>query len=519
MSSRFIAIFCVAFLTTGLTLSLSAQPVDLEIWEGAAVSEAAPPPADWSFYKIVREKLGINIKLIFEPSTPTDQSTKITTSAASNRLPDFFMVNRDTWLKLVQKGLIASTDDIWKKIPTRAKKYYSDPELIQLVSYKGKKYGFPDPGSNVQNVVEGLVIRKDWLDKLKLKMPTTTEELFTVAKAFTEQDPDGDGKADTYGYGAFIETDSLLNVGLGRRFYPILAAFGVPVTWDASSAKNFGLSFKKPEYFDALTYIKRLVDAKAIHPDWATLKKDDFRLAWKQGKFGIMFEQFGAVALATNYEPFDKNFPNGEWVSVPAIKGPKGHSAESVTTKSCRIHAISKRAATDPKKMEALARFLEWTASDEGYFLLGFGQKGVNFNTDEKGVINFKGIDPKKYPSAVPTLTQMRNFVYLNDDRELPSRYPDTITKTGRVVSSLAFLKYFNSQPFYNATAASFINAPSNAADIQRYIGENIVKFVLGQQALDYADWQGFLKGLDNLGAPQWEKDAKAYLLSIDQLK
>ena len=44
-----------------------------------------------------------------------------------------------------------------------------------------------------------LLIRTDWLKKLNLSMPTTTEELMAVAKAFAEQDPDGNGKKDTYG--------------------------------------------------------------------------------------------------------------------------------------------------------------------------------------------------------------------------------------------------------------------------------------------------------------------------------
>ena len=43
------------------------------------------------------------------------------------------------------------------------------------------------------------MIRKDWLAKLGLKEPQTVDDLYTIAKAFTEQDPDGNGKKDTYG--------------------------------------------------------------------------------------------------------------------------------------------------------------------------------------------------------------------------------------------------------------------------------------------------------------------------------
>jgi multiple sugar transport system substrate-binding protein len=44
-----------------------------------------------------------------------------------------------------------------------------------------------------------LFIRKDWLAKLGLSEPKNWDDVAAVAKAFTTQDPDGNGKADTYG--------------------------------------------------------------------------------------------------------------------------------------------------------------------------------------------------------------------------------------------------------------------------------------------------------------------------------
>jgi len=504
-----------------LTPIVAAQPVDLEMWVTATVTEAGPPPFDWEVYKTVRDKLGINLKLVFLPSTTTDQDTKINTAAAANRLPDVFYANRNPWMKLVRSGLVSPVDDIWTKIPSRVAKYYSDPEAVKLITYNGKKYGFPDPGAGFAPVVEGLVIRKDWLDKLKLPVPKTTEDLLAVAKAFTERDPDGNGKNDTYGFGAFVEQVDLMDSGLGRRFYPVTGAFGVPILWDVSSAKNFSLAIRKPEYLEALRYVKRMSEAKAVIPDWPTLKKDDFRLLWKQGRFGIMYEQFAALLNPSNYAPFDKNFPNGEWIGIPPIKGPKGLAAGSVAIQSVRIHAVSKRASSNPQKMAAIARLLEWMSSDEGYYLLGYGKKGVNYNLDASGTVNFSGLDPKKVTMAaeVANMTQIRHLVYTNDDRELLIRYPAWKRQNGTFIEPLKMLRYFNSQPYFNATPASFINPPANAADMQRYLNEHIQRFVLGLEPLDDANWQAFVKGFDALGADRWEKDAKAYLQSIGQLR
>ena len=178
-------------------------------------------------------------------------------------------------------------------------------DSIAFSTIRGKSYGFAFPGSLQKN--EGLVIRKDWLDKLGLSMPTTLDELYDVCYAFTFKDPDGNGKNDTYGYGAF----------------------GVAGTWNMTE-KNFGLNAKKPEFFEALKFVNKMVENKVIDPDWPSLKKDDFRAAWKQGKFGVMREQMAALAAQANYAPFDKNFPNGEWAALPPPKGPKGLSATCI---------------------------------------------------------------------------------------------------------------------------------------------------------------------------------------------
>ena len=38
------------------------------------------------------------------------------------------------------------------------------------------------------------IVRKDWLDELNLPEPATLDDYYNVLKAFTEQDPDGNGK-------------------------------------------------------------------------------------------------------------------------------------------------------------------------------------------------------------------------------------------------------------------------------------------------------------------------------------
>ena len=201
------------------------QPADIELWASGRVTEAAPPPDDWAAYQIIKDELKVNLKLVLLPSTQSDQDTKINAAAASNSLPDVFFASRDTWFKLVGAGLVAKVDDLLPLMPARTASHYSDPDRNRLVTIDGAMYGLPDPGA--MPMTDGLVIRQDWLDKLNLKAPTTLDEFMTVAKAFTANDPDGNGKNDTYGFCAFVDGSGLTAMGVGPRFDWVYGAYGV----------------------------------------------------------------------------------------------------------------------------------------------------------------------------------------------------------------------------------------------------------------------------------------------------
>jgi len=491
---------------------------DIELWAGGRVSEAGPPPDDWVAYDIIKESAKVNLKLVLLPSTQSDQDTKINAAAASNSLPDVFMVNRDTWYKLVQAGLVAKVDDLLPLMPVRTAGHYADEARNKLVTIDGSMYGLPDPGALPQT--DSLVIRQDWLDKLGLQAPKTLDEVMTVLKAFTYDDPDGNGQDDTYGFCAYVEGSGLSNMGVGTRFDWVYGAYGVAGVWNLSSADAVGLNVRNPNYMKAVDFIKQMNDEKVVDPDWPTLKKDEFRARWKQGKCGMLHENFAALANKSNYKDFDENFPEGKWVAMDAPTGPDGKSAMGVVSKNARIYAVSQK-AIDEGKGPAIARLLEWMASEEGYYLLGFGVKDVNYKLDANGFITTEGLDDaaKWTSKEAQPLTQLANMVYIFTEVEMQARYVAYKTKNGYDMDPKAYYAEFLKQPFTEATGQSIINPPSNAADFTRFYSENIVQFVLGQKPLDEAAWAEFIAGLDSLGAKELEATAKETLLQAGFVK
>lgn len=153
----------------------------------------------------------------------------------SGNLPDIFMSVPVgfTCAKVAKYGKEGYFADLTGKLQTWAPNAYKQinskthPYAKAVAYAPGKVYSlpsiFPDvsEGGTVNKTEERqLMINKAWLDELGLDVPQTTDDLYKVAKAFTEEDPDGNGKDDTYGFGINLWTPQLWNPwGLGMAWY------------------------------------------------------------------------------------------------------------------------------------------------------------------------------------------------------------------------------------------------------------------------------------------------------------
>ncbi|HTK11440.1 MAG TPA: extracellular solute-binding protein, partial [Ktedonobacteraceae bacterium] len=381
--------FCLFSFLPGLLLaacggsSNSANgPVNLTLWTYPSAGEVGNPPSNWFLTKEVHDKLNINLKVTFIPYGD-DGDTKFSAAAAANNLPDFFQPsinNNDLINQWIRQGLIAPVDSILPLMPQRTKDRYSDPQMQKIATVDGKRYVLQEKaGLNKRQV---LFIRKDWLDKLHLQMPKTLNDFYNVAKAFTNNDPDGDGKKDTFGFGGITGVGQ---VGLGNNFQAIFGAYGLPGVWNYNKPGQLSLSLRDPGYLQAVEFIKKMADNRIMDPAWPTLTTNDFRANWKQqGKYGIMSEDFCAAICQANYESFDTNYPSGIWEPLTPPQGPTGVSYMGPYNNVGTRIAISKK-AMDAGKGPAIAKLLEWMNSGDGYYLTCFGQKGVNYTLDAKG--------------------------------------------------------------------------------------------------------------------------------------
>lgn len=498
-----------AFLAAG-SLFVSCDRIDLEgigelnkieIWYGPYTSDAAPLPEDSVLVDFVEKDLGISLKAVPLPSSKDEQTELLLNAAKTNSLPDIFMVNRDVLTELVRGNYVTRVDSLFPLMPERTLKMYDDVAK-KAASFDGICYGLAQSGSIDRN--EGILIRKDWLDKLGLQIPVTLEDYYNVMKAFTNEDPDGDGLNNTYGYGAFIDI-RIVEDGLGCRFAPFFGAFGVEGTFNSTKA-NAGLNIYKPEYKKALEYIHRLTSERLIDPRWAVHSKNSFRDAWKSGNIGMIREQNSAFASEANYKKFDEHFPEAEWILIDPPVGPEGKSSVGAYASGYRIYAVSRR-AQELGKLPVIARLLEWMSTD-GYTTVAYGEEAVNFMLDSEGKVTTEGLPDPKYAytqkAAAPAI-QLRNLVFYNGDDELEARYPAWHSINGKEMDPLKLLRDMQKKPW----TITIGDLPPISNELRAFYEDCVKDFATGRR--DLGTWEAWLKEFDKHGGADWERRCILY--------
>lgn len=148
------------------------------------------------------EQLGIKMETTLLGGDASNYDTKLRLAlTGSEELPDVFPVYGTQMIAdMIESGQVKAIDeDIEKYMPERLKEIYDQyPETFYPVTKDGKTYGIACAPALTEGQV--MIIRQDWLDALGLEAPTNMDEFEAVIKAFTEDDPDGNGKKDTYGF-------------------------------------------------------------------------------------------------------------------------------------------------------------------------------------------------------------------------------------------------------------------------------------------------------------------------------
>ncbi|MUT65791.1 ABC transporter substrate-binding protein [Paenibacillus sp. NEAU-GSW1] len=242
-------------------------------------------------------------------------------AVASGDLPDaIFNADYSDYelLKLAKDGTIISLNDLIEQyMPNFKKVLEAAPEYKSMITAPdGNIYAFPwieelgNGKERIQAVDSMPWINVEWLNKLGLKMPTTTEELKQVLIAFKTQDPNGNGQADEIPL-------SFINKPGAEDLAFLFASFGLGENPDHAVVSNDGkVIFTAAEegYKNAVQFISELskeglIDIEAYTQDWST-----YLAKGKDQKYGLYF----------SWDKANISGANDSYEVMPPLAGPDG---------------------------------------------------------------------------------------------------------------------------------------------------------------------------------------------------
>lgn len=270
----------------------------------------------WS--RIYQDQLGINITYdwVVKGNPDSDQYTqKMNVTLVSGDLPDVTPVSAVQLKQLVDSDLLEDMTELYDQ--------YASPLLKDILAqegsapfdaatYDGKLMAIPETGSNMESGMY-LWVRTDWLETLGLEPPKTMSDVLKISKAFTENDPDGNGANDTYG---LVATKDLWG-GFGGLEGFMAGYNAYPNIWLEDDSGQLVYGSIQPELRSALLALQGMVKNGEIDKEFGIKDGGKVSEDIASGRIGMEYgQQWNSIwPLQMNVD----NDPNAQWQAFPIV--------------------------------------------------------------------------------------------------------------------------------------------------------------------------------------------------------
>jgi putative aldouronate transport system substrate-binding protein len=261
-----------------------------------------------------------------------DMGTKYSLAMASGQLPDWMEeIPQATYVQMLEANSLADITDAWNasanadwmKKPMDT--YLDGKAAWSYAKVNGKIMAFP-MAERAANNAKVLHARQDWLDKLGLKMPTTLDEVKTVALAFknaklgTGATPVGLNLCKSIGRGS-----SWGGGGWYASADGITGAYGVmSAQWAKDANGKLVQSDILPQMKQSLGLLRDWYAAGVIPVDFFTLADADaMNLVTGGNQAGLVYAPAWAAEYGVNTSMTNDKNAKWSWAPIPTLPGGK----------------------------------------------------------------------------------------------------------------------------------------------------------------------------------------------------
>lgn len=338
------------------------EPLELSIMVPAFSTEL--PDSNSPVIKELEAYTNTKIEMQFVPNSSYPDKTNIT--LASGQLPDIIEADRNaaSFINAARAGAFWELGPYLKDYPNLS---MANPIILNNSSIDGKTYGlyrFRTLGRM------GVSINKDWMANVGLSEPKTIDEFYNLLKAFKEEDPDKNGKDDTYG---------IVVTKYAGPWDIMQIWFGAPNKWGEDASGKLVPTHMTPEYKEALQFFRKLYDEGLVNEDFAVMDPAVWNDPIINGQAGVMVDVADASRRIDGkmQEKAPRDTPYIDVFQAPV--GPKGHR-DMPTSGYSGVLAISKSGVKTEEELKRVLKFLDQIGDVEMQMLLGYGIEGRHYD-------------------------------------------------------------------------------------------------------------------------------------------
>ena len=358
-----------------------------------------------------KAETGVDVEFVSVPRS--EEIPKLNVLMASNTAPDIsYTYTTSVVYNYYKNGGLADLSSALENYGQGLLEYLGD-DVLQYGQFNGQQVAIP--AKRISLAINMMYIRKDWLDKLGMEMPTTKEEFHQALIAFKEQDPGGVGldrvipmeaRSDVLAcFSPIIE--SFLNLSLDDRTIAMNAIDDNPVTLDG---------FK-----DAIQWINQLYNEGLINPEFPLYKDqvqtDANMMSGISGAYNANYDYPLRTSPGMITE-LKKVIPDAELVPIDCFENP--HMDNRYMKKVYGPAGLLMFVPATSQNVDGAIAYLDWLCKDDVRNFLTCGEEGVHHTLDENGIPVMQAVEGDKIMNSPNNLDYalIVNGVDLGDEEK-----------------------------------------------------------------------------------------------------
>ncbi|WP_409345479.1 extracellular solute-binding protein [Paenibacillus sp. MBLB4367] len=450
----------------------------------------------------LEDKTNVNINWEQIPAASFQEKKNL--MFTSGDIPDAFFngLNSQDVVKYGSQGVLIPLEGLIEKYAPNIKKILDENPQVRRLATAPDGHIYSIPWFEDKSFFEfrnAFLINKKWLDKLQLKVPTTTEELYQVLKAFKEKDPNGNGKADeipaTFRHGAST-----------NGYYELFGAFGVVDALTMFSVDNKKVVFDPMQagYKEGIKFINKLYSEGLF--DKETFTQDAKQMLSKTQSNPQLV---GLVASFNGVYEFG-NEGVKDYVAIPALKGPNGDQLWRRQDNRIIQNFFSITSAN--KNPEVTMRLVDTMNDPKSVLQFQRGPIGTHLKERSDGMFEVidapKGTDTSSWIGSVSPSTALPLMISKDWVNKLVKNESDQLRQNFYEIYKPNIVKEDRAYPNLYLTAEQNNRMSVLNTDISTYIRKMEAKWIIDGNV--EKEWDGFTQELKKMGIEEMIKIKQA---------